>query len=213
MMDEGKYALWLVGGAALLIDSALTLQQRQDVLDSVLYAQLSANKKEPEPSRDHERWFGAHISSMESLGWIRLHREHQRETLDSQPPAPMAPMQRWLLAQDATLAGELKALAAALEGAAARRHLAKFVQLPQGVANELGVVSGTAGLTLCSACVAPASATQSGQLQLRAWVGRVNEEQFALQRANLRALIDSKAVEHYITYAGKLQPGGTDGQA
>jgi hypothetical protein len=209
-MQDGKYALWLIGACALLIDNRLTLQQRQDVLDSVLYAQLKANKLVPARSLDHQGWFGEHVNSLEKMGWIRLSRQHGQEPFES---GPLLPMQRWLLAYDATLANEFQALRSALQKVDARRHMAKFVEPQLGMVNELGVVSGANVLALCSVAIDKQPPSQPGKLQLRAWVGSVNEEVFEEQRAALRALIETKPTETYITYVGKLQVGGGDGQA
>ncbi|MFJ4154580.1 hypothetical protein ACIPZF_07190 [Pseudomonas sp. NPDC089752] len=217
-MDTEKYTLWLVCGAALLIDNSLTLQQRQDVLDSVLYAQLRADKRSAGRCIDHGQWFAHYCRSFDELGWTRLLKHHERAPLDTAPASLPMLMQHWLLTQDETLGGDIHGIAQALAAASARKHLARFVQPLEVRLNELGVVSSAGVLALCSAYsnarpAAQADEAHAGTCELRGWVGSVDEEIYALQRPGLRELMERRCTGALITYLGKLSAGGVDGQA
>lgn len=217
-MNDEKYALWLVGGAALLVDTALALGQRQDLLDSMLYAQLRANKRSEGRSSDHASWWDLHVSSFGDLGWLPLQRYSDQPKAQAASASPSQPMRDWLLGHDPSLASELDAAAKALGGSAAQRHLARFIDDQQGPVHELGVASRENVLALCSLHRESVSSCEEGtlstpRLELRAWVGSPIDELFALRRTELRTLIESKSSGDYITYVGKLSAGGVHGQA
>ena len=48
---DNQYSVFIDAGAVVLLSSTLLAQERQDVLNSVLFAQLVANKKYPEFAR------------------------------------------------------------------------------------------------------------------------------------------------------------------
>lgn len=209
-MNDEKYALWLVGRGAWLVENSLDLQHRQDALDSVLYAQLRADKRSDGRASDHGQWFEVYQSSLADLGWITLQRHREQTAGEADMPPSVEPMQRWLTTRDRSLSSELDAAVPALCSQAAQRHLTRFgVEQPSRL-HELGVVSQDNVIAVCSLQTERLAATH--RQALCAWVGCVDEQVFAIKREALRGLIESKCGEDYLTYVGKLTAGGVHGQ-
>jgi len=207
MMNDEKYTLWLVGRSAWLVDNTLTLQQRQDALDTALYAQLRADKRSDGRASDHGQWFEVYQRSLTELGWITLQRHRERTAVEADLPASLEPMQAWLANRDPSLSRELDAAVQALASKTARRHLGRFQPAQP---HELGVVSRDNVIAMCSLHYETIAATR--RQSLGAWVGCVDEQAFAFKREALRALIESKCSEDHFTYVGKLAAGGVHGQ-
>ncbi len=210
MMNDEKYALWLVGRSAWLVDNALSLQQRQDVLDTALYAQLRADKRSDGRASDHGQWFEVYQRSLTELGWITLQRHRERTAGEADLPASLEPMQAWLTTRDPSLSSELDAAVQALTSETAQRHLGRFESAQPPLVHELGVVTHDNVIAVCS--LHTESIAAAGRQSLSAWVGCVDEQAFATKREALRALIESKDSEDHFTYVGKLAVGGVHGQ-
>lgn len=209
-MNDEKYALWLVGRGAWLVENSLDLQHRQDPLDSVLYAQLRADKRSDGRASDHGQWFEVYQRSLTELGWITLQRYRERTAVESDLTASLEPMQAWLTTRDPSLSSELDAAVQALASESARRHLGRFEPTQPPQPHELGVVSRDNVIAMCSLHYETIAATR--RQSLSAWVGCVDEQAFAIKREALRALIESKYSEDHFTYVGKLASGGVHGQ-
>lgn len=216
-MSDEKYTLWLVGTAALLIDNTLTLQQRQDALDSLLYAQLRANKRSGGRAVDYANWCAVYLQSLDDLGWITLQLHRESVVPETTCSSPLRTLQRWLLALDATLADDLEAAGHALSVKSASAHLARFIHPQANVVHELGVLSSANVLAVCSLHREGGADEEPGgpsvmHQSLRGWVLTVNNAAYAVRREELRVLLEHKGADDYITYVGKLTAGGVNGQ-
>ncbi|WP_313458538.1 hypothetical protein [Pseudomonas sp.] len=212
MADE-RFTLWLAGSSALLIDNALTLQQRQDALDCVLYAQLLASKRAGEAAANAGHWFEQFRQGLSDLGWVGVMNHAEQSTVDEQSPTPLQCMEQWLLERDASLEGSLPGVAGALGLPSAHKHLTRFARSAAGIASELAVVSSAQVMALCSAVVDSGPVSQERRMAFRGWVGSPVEQLLALKRSDLRELLESKHERDYFTYLGKLGAGGMHGRS
>lgn len=67
-MDD-QYSVFIDAGAVVLLSSALLEQERQDVLNSVLFAQLVANKKYPKFARA-DGWYETYLGVLKD-SWLQ----------------------------------------------------------------------------------------------------------------------------------------------
>lgn len=65
----GKGQRYVSDGSLVSFVSSLTGEQKQDVLDSSLLAQLAANKKYDRES-DTDKWYKEYTNVMQMLGWV-----------------------------------------------------------------------------------------------------------------------------------------------
>ena len=66
---DGQAEGYVCNGSLVSFVSNLTGQQKQDVLDSSLLAQLAANKKY-DREKDTENWYKFYTKVMENVGWV-----------------------------------------------------------------------------------------------------------------------------------------------
>lgn len=155
-MNSSVEQLMLIGGTALLYSTGATEEQRQAAFDSILYAQLLANKSAGPRFDDYERWYAAYRDAYRQLGWIKLATTHDLKHL-GQPlrTAPVQPLEAWLrmrsIRHEAVLAAVKTGLSRSLEGFG---HLLKYStqEQTQGakLVIELGVLKAGPVLDLCS---------------------------------------------------------------
>ncbi|WP_426810408.1 hypothetical protein ABOC32_06000 [Pseudomonas sp. WOUb67] len=155
-MNSAVEQLMLIGGTALLYSTGAVEAQRQAAFDSILYAQLLANKNAGSRFDDHERWYAAYRDAYRQLGWIKLASTHDLKQL-GQPvrSAPVQPLEAWLrmrsIRHEAVLAAVKTGLSRSVEGFG---HLLKFSTQDQAQGSklviELGLLKPGPVLDLCS---------------------------------------------------------------
>ncbi|WP_336332901.1 hypothetical protein [Pseudomonas putida] len=155
-MDGAVEQLMLIGGTALLYAPGAVEEQRQAAFDSILYAQLVANKNAGARFDDYEGWYTAYRDAYRQLGWIKLASTHDLKQL-GQPvrSAQIQPLEAWLrmrsIRHEAVLAAVKAGLGRSAEGF---RHLQKFSVHNQAQRSklviELGILKPGPALDLCS---------------------------------------------------------------
>lgn len=155
-MNNAVEQLMLIGGTALLYSSGAIEGQRQAAFDSILYAQLLANKNAGSRFDDYERWYAACRDAYRQLGWIKLASTHDLKQL-GQPVrnGPVQPLEAWLrmrsIDHEAVLAAVKAGLNRSVEGFS---HLLKFSTQDQAQGSklviELGMLKPGPVLDLCS---------------------------------------------------------------
>lgn len=155
-MNSAVEQLMLIGGTALLYSTGAVEAQRQAAFDSILYAQLLANKNAGPRFDDYERWYAAYRDAYRQLGWIKLASTHDLKQL-GQPvrSAPVQPLEAWLrmrsIGHEAVLAAVKTGLSRSADGFG---HLLKFGTQDQAKGSklviELGLLKPGPVLDLCS---------------------------------------------------------------
>ncbi|WP_028632774.1 hypothetical protein [Pseudomonas parafulva] len=155
-MDKADEQLMLIGGTALLYAPAGAGVERQAAFDSILYAQLVANKEAGSRFADHDAWYDAYRAALRRLGWIKLASTYDQRQL-GQPTRStrLQPLDAWLkvrsIQQQAVLAAFAAGLGQSADGVA---HLKKFCVQDQAggsqVVIELGLLKPGPVLDLCS---------------------------------------------------------------
>lgn len=151
-MDRAIEPLMLIGATALLHSPHALSEQRQATFDSILYAQLVANKQAGSRFANHESWYRAYRNAYQQLGWIKLAQTHDfkrlGQTLDG---SRTQPLEAWLRMRSIKHEAVLAAVKAKLSGSAEGfDHLFKFAVQGNRVAVEIGVLKPGPVLDLCS---------------------------------------------------------------
>lgn len=155
-MDRADEQLMLIGGTALLYAPGAVDEQRQAAFDSILYAQLVANKNAGSRFDDYDNWYATYRDVYRQLGWIKLASTHDLKQL-GQPvrSTQIQPLEAWLkmrsISHEAVLASVKAGLSRSVEGF---RHLLTFssrdVAQRSKVVVELGILKPGPALDLCS---------------------------------------------------------------
>ena len=151
-MDRTAEQLMLIGGTALLYRADAGQIQRQAAFDSILYAQLVANRNAGSRFDTYEAWYDAYRQAYRQLGWIKLASTHDLKQL-GQPArsAQIQPLEAWLkmrsIRHEAVLAAVRSGLGRSIEGF---RHQLKFSTLGSQLVIELGLLKPGPALDLCS---------------------------------------------------------------
>ena len=155
-MDRAVEQLMLIGGTAVLYSPGAVVEQRQAAFDSILYAQLVANKNAGSRFDDDEQWYAAYRDAYRQLGWIKLASTHDLKVL-GQPvrSAQVQPLEAWLKMRSVRPEAVLKAIKAGLgRSEAGFPHLLKFGSRDQAQGSklviELGILKPGPVLDLCS---------------------------------------------------------------
>lgn len=210
-MDEAAKALALIGGTALLNEPGQDERQRQAACDSMLYAQLVANKQAGSRFDDYDAWYAAYTATYRQLGWLKIAGTHdQRQLGMARPNGPIQPLEAWMRIR----AIEHKAVVAAVTGQLSRSgaafgHLLKFCARDEaGVSSvvvEIGLLKPGPVMDLCSIALRTTkpitgyalSTLMSEQLKQGEAVFNgvslaLDSERFAPQRDELKSLMASK---------------------
>ena len=155
-MDRASEQLMLIGGTALVYPVGVAEIQRQAAFDSILYAQLVANKNVGSRFENYENWYAANREAYRQLGWIKLASTHDLKQL-GQPvrSAQIQPLEAWLkmrsIRHEAVLAAVKAGLRRSTEGF---RHVLKYSSQDQGqcstIVFEIGLLKPGPALDLCS---------------------------------------------------------------
>ncbi len=206
-MDKAVEQLMLIGGTAMLYPPGSDERQRRAAFDSILYAQMVANKNVGSRFDDYPGWYNAYREVYRQLGWIKLASTHDLKQLGQPSPgAPIQPLEAWLkirsLQPDSVLAAVRAGLGRSSEGV---RHLLKFTARGAELVLELGLLRPGPVLDLCSItwqsdrpiADIPQQLLQSGQaLRGQAEFNGVSlaldNARFQHQREELQALMKSK---------------------
>ncbi len=199
----------LVGGTALLYPADIGAIQRQAAFDSILYAQLVANRNLGPRFDDYQSWYHAYLEAYSQLGWIKLANIHDCKQL-GQPSRStrIQPLEAWLrmrsIRQEAVLAAVKTGLDRSNEGFA---HLLKFTAQGADLVLELGLLKPGPALDLCSITLQfdrpIADIPQDMLLREQAFKGQaefrgvslvLDDRRFQGRREELQALMKNKDV-------------------
>lgn len=210
MMKQDAYALWLDGGSLLLVADAVPAEQRQAVLDSLLYAQLVADKQQGSRFTRFKEWYGEYRQMLPRFGWTLTQFFHDnRPARDCTLLVPAQPLQLWLATRqanaDTLLAKGLERLQQNAEASASLRSFACAAgESGTQVTLEVGLVLPGPMIHVCSVSVGsslalahiefdkPLGEMLSGDLQVRGFSAFLDMARFATHAVNLRALIEKK---------------------
>jgi len=226
-MDRAAEQLMLIGGTALLYSPGTVEAQRQAAFDSILYAQLVANKHAGSRIDNYERWYAAYREAYRQLGWIKLASTHDLKQLGRPVRnTHTQPLEAWLkirsLRHEAVLAGIKTGLGRSVEGL---RHLLKFSAHDQAQSStlviELGVLKPGPTLDLCSISLQidqPLSLVSmetftsehvlEGEAEFNGVSLALDEGRFQHQRGELQALMRSKDAQAAYRFDPYAQPTG-----
>ncbi|MFF7062831.1 hypothetical protein [Pseudomonas sp. NPDC008258] len=210
-MDRAVEQLMLIGGTAVLYSPGVVVEQRQAAFDSILYAQLVANKNAGSRFDDDERWYAAYRDAYRQLGWIKLASTHDLKVL-GQPvrSAQIQPLEAWLKMRSIRAEAVLASIKAGLgRSEAGFPHLLKFGSLDQAQGSklviELGILKPGPVLDLC--CITlqtgtPVSGVSLNTLMREQVPGEeaefsavslaLDNGRFQRQREELQALMNAK---------------------
>ncbi|WP_081042096.1 hypothetical protein [Pseudomonas putida] len=226
-MDRAAEQLMLIGGTALLYSPGAVEAQRQAAFDSVLYAQLVANKHAGSRVDHYESWYAAYREAYRQLGWIKLASTHDLKPLGRPVRnAHIQPLEAWLkmrsLRHEAVLAAIKTGLGQSAEGL---RHLLKFCAHDQAQCStlviELGVLKPGPALDLCSISLQidkPLSLVSletflgeqvlEGEAEFNGVSLALDEGRFQRQRDELQALMKTKDAQAVYRFDPYAQPTG-----
>lgn len=218
-MDMHTYSLWRVGSAAMLVDERTPAEQRQDVFESVLYAQLQAEQYCAR-LQVYPDWSRHYLNALTSRGWALMSRKGK--AFDLGIDADHMPL-HWLAGY---LSEQCPEAAQALQAA--------VIQLQrQGVAAsdgdggryaayELAVVRPDHEMWSCGLGVldrrpevasSPAGAPPSSDY-LSAWRGVLDEDDYAQMRDAIhKRLVAHEGWQGLIEHLGALPKGEGNGQS
>ncbi|WEK31624.1 MAG: hypothetical protein P0Y58_05345 [Candidatus Pseudomonas phytovorans] len=210
-MDRAVEQLMLIGGTALLYSTGAVVEQRQAAFDSILYAQLVANKNAGSRFADYEHWYSAYRDAYRQLGWIRLASTHDLKQL-GQPvrSAQIQPLEAWLKMRSIRHETVLAAIKAGLgRSEAGLPHLLKFGALDQAQGSKLviefGILKPGPVLDLC--CITMQTGKPLSGVSLDGLLGKqvlqgeaefngislaLDNGRFQRQREELQALMNAK---------------------
>ncbi|WP_085676815.1 MULTISPECIES: hypothetical protein [unclassified Pseudomonas] len=213
-MTKETYSLWLVGGTALLVaDTALPGQQY--VLDSLLFAQLRADKLNGSRFSHYARWYSGYRSVMEARGWVftRSGSDYQRLAEGAQL-TPTLLLKEKLQARHPRLCGYLQAAIAKLSQDQVQQHLRPFTVAENekacALVLELGVLLPDASMTLCGLAV---DSEQADGVDLRESVVVLGDSVTQDVRQHLHALLEKKDKARHIRNLGPLIAEADHGHA
>ena len=226
-MDRATEQLMLIGGTALLYSPGVVEAQRQAAFDSILYAQLVANKHAGSRVDHYESWYAAYREAYRQLGWIKLASTHDLKTLGRRVRnAHIQPLEAWLkvrsLRHEAVLAAIKTGLGQSAEGF---RHLLKFCAHDQAqcatLVIELGVLKPGPALDLCSISMQidkplPLVSLEAflgehvleGEAEFNGVSLALDEGRFQRQRDELQALMKTKDAQAVYRFDPYAQPTG-----
>lgn len=210
-MHEAVRELILIGGTALLYAPEVNEAQRQAAFDSILYAQLLANKKVGSRFADPEGWHAAYRHVYRELGWLKLASTHDQKFLGKTRQATRTqPLEAWLrmrsIQHEAVLAQVTSSLSRSDPGF---RHLLKFAAQDDvehsTVVVEIGLLKAGPTLDLCSIALQTSSRLCGTSLQallsdhvlhgeavFNGFSLVLDNARFDRQRAQLQALMADK---------------------
>ncbi|MDM3884588.1 hypothetical protein QSV36_03115 [Pseudomonas sp. BCRC 81390] len=206
-MDKAVEQLMLIGGTALLYPTGIGEIQRQAAFDSILYAQLVANRNVGSRFDDYQGWYRAYREAYRQLGWIKLANTHDCKQL-GQPSrsTQIQPLEAWLrvrsIRQEAVWAALKAGLGLSIESF---DHLLKFTAQGADLVIELGLLKPGPVLELCSITLQfdrpIAAIPQDSLLGEQAFKGQaefngvsliLDNGRFQAHREELQALMKSK---------------------
>nr|WP_314479428.1 hypothetical protein [uncultured Pseudomonas sp.] len=158
-MDKTHEQVMLIGGTALVYSAQVPHAQRQAAADSILYAQLLANKVASSRFDDYERWRTAYQDAYRQLGWIKTSSTHDFMKLGpARCTAPIQPLEAWLRMRSIPRQAVLDAVKATLARSTEHyHHLMRFSAQAQAqhsvIVLEIGLLRHGPALDLCSVAV------------------------------------------------------------
>lgn len=224
-MKQQDYSLWLVNGTVLLVANDLSAEQRQAALDTLIYAQLLANKEQGSRFADFSKWHGAYVQTISNSGWIITQRSNEHATGKSDGPLSLTqPLQEWLQARTPSAVPALNfALARLVHGSAERLRSLTHQMHAQGsyALLEVGVVQAGPVIDLCSVfidCSVPVDQVGLGRMMagdtlrehwMKGLCATLDPASFEKHRAELHELVARKQAEFsYLVPLGDLNSGG-----
>ncbi|MFK0086318.1 hypothetical protein ACIQUS_03380 [Pseudomonas sp. NPDC090755] len=223
-MKTDDYWLWMSGGTLLLVAAQVPLAQRQAVLDSLLYAQLVANKAQGSRFAHYSPWYSRYRRGLSERGWIIAQLFHERQGTDAASMlAPIQPLSLWLQTRNETAASLIERGLNTLVGnddglQNLHRYMFEGHESGTRIALEIGLVHPGPVITLCSVGLQtteplaqvgierPLPAwTFQGEVAVNGLSAKLDNELFEPRREELRVLIERKQQEQcYLLELGAI---------
>ncbi|MHC6227622.1 hypothetical protein ACYU03_23135 [Pseudomonas sp. X10] len=230
-MNNHGYTLWLDGGIALLMADTVSADQRQAVLDTLLYAQLLADKRSASRFGNYQSWYREYRMALSARGWIMTQIYHDTQSAgDCSVLVPAQPLQLWLATRQAdaddNVARALHALGHDLVASKALRDFTlREDERGTYLTLEVGLVLPGPVVHLCSiSAYTTVAADQAafdkpldgksllGDIRLKGLSATLDMELFTPHRTELRRLVERKQQERcYLVDLGALPQGVVHG--
>ncbi|MEE1869437.1 hypothetical protein [Pseudomonas auratipiscis] len=227
-MRTDNYSVWMAAGTLLLIAPEVSLSERQAVLDSLLYAQLVANKAVGSRFADYPQWYSRYRHGLSARDWIltQLFQDTHTPSGRASMVAPIQPLALWLEGRHAGASSVveqgLQALGSTQGGLDIFRPFA-FEGDASGtrIALEIGLVHKGPIIDMCSIALQTSllleqvtieqplyANTIQGDVLIKGQSAQLDCALFEPRREELRRLIERKQQERcYLLELGKKQGG------
>lgn len=223
-MKTTEHGLMLIAGTALWFDRSLDEQQRQDAIDSILYAQLLANQKADSRFEHPEAWHKVYRETYVHLEWSRLANVYDQKVMgQAAENTQVQALEEWFELRKIDYQAVLNGISERLEqDANAFRHCLKFCSREQSqhvdLVIELGVLSSGPTLELCSLALRTARPLPGsslitllqGEVTFRGLSLTLDNERFANTRDKLHDLIMQKQSKDRLCYDLDAPPEGDE---
>lgn len=224
-MKQQDYSLWLANGTVLLVANDLPTEQRQAALDTLIYAQLLANKKQGPRLTHFPKWHEAYVQAISMTGWIITQRSNEHATGKNDAPLSLTqPLQEWLHGRNPAAVPALNyALATIAHGSAeCLRSLTHQTHAHGSCALlEVGVVQTGPVIDLCCVfvdCSVPLEQVGLGYMMagdtlreywMKGFCATLDPASFEKHQARLHETIAEKQAEfRYLVPLDELNTGG-----
>lgn len=223
-MKQQGYLLWLANGTLLLVADDVPAAEQQAALDTLVYAQLLADKAQGSRFTHFSHWHGAYVQAISNSGWVITQRsnEHTRGEYDA-PLTPAQPLRSWLEQRNPSAGPALaSAMATIATGSAERLRSRTQLAHAQGSYGvfEVGLLQPGQTIDLCSVFVdssMPVEQVGLGrviagdtvrEVCVKGFRAALDALAFERNRAELRALVERKQKAFsYLIPLGALSVG------
>ena len=224
-MKQQGYLLWLANGTVLLVAEDVPAAQQQAALDTLIYAQLVADKAHGSRFTHFSHWHGAYVQAISNSGWIITQRSNEQTSGDYDTSLTPAQVLRSWLEHRHPSAGPAFASAMATIATGSVERLRSRTQLAHAQGSygvfEVAVLQPGQIIDLCSVFVdSSATVEQVGlgrmiagdtlrESCVKGFRATLDEVAFERHRAELHALVERKQEQFsYLIPLGTLNGGG-----
>lgn len=145
-MTLNGYSLWLAGTTALVVPDPFTDTQRF-ALESVLFAQLRADRSSGSRHADYSRWYSQYREALEARGWVVTYSKSDHQQLAGDDAR--SPLQRLVCRLEVVHPSFAGVLQAAVARLAQQAPVLAASGAELGAVDELGIMLPGPALYLC----------------------------------------------------------------